>query len=281
MASSAGSGPNADERSRIAATGEAAESQPARSAEKADPGPGPSAGTDQPLPKSVELMWGLAPVGTRGPRRGLSLEQVVDATIELADEIGFDSLSMTKVAERLGFTAMSLYRYVDSKSTLVEIALDRIVGLPPDIPPGTPWRAALEQWAAAEYRIISRHSGWLSVRMSTPPLGPNNMAWLNAGLAALAETRLSEPMKLQLVMNLSLYVLGRARMAAEIEPENAESEGDWGIIERVLDPARFPALAAAVRAQAFEQDEQGWADLFFDNGLALLLDGYERFIESA
>lgn len=269
MPSSAGSGPDADERSRSVAAGETAE-----------PGNRLPAGARAPLPKSIELMWGLTPPGTRGPRRGLSLEQIVDVTIELADEIGFDALSMTKVAERLGFTAMSLYRYVDSKSTLVELVLDRVIGLPPEIPPGTPWRAALEQWAEAEYRIISRHSAWLSVRMSAPPLGPNNLAWLNAGLAALAQTRLAEPMKLQLVMNLSLYIVGRARLAAEIEPENEESDGDWGIIERVLDPERFPALAAAVRAQAFEQDEQGWADLFFDNGLALLLDGYERFIDS-
>ncbi|MGW0182374.1 TetR/AcrR family transcriptional regulator [Nocardia sp. NPDC003345] len=269
MPSSAGSGPDADERSRPAKTGDPVES-----------GPRPADAAQPPLPKSVELMWGLAPEGTRGPRRGMSLEQIVDVTIELADEIGFDSLSMTKVAERLGFTAMSLYRYVDSKSTLVELALDRVIGQPPEIPPGTPWRPALEQWAKAEYQMISRHSGWMSVPMSTPPLGPNNLAWLNAGLAILGQTRLPEAMKLQLVMNLSLYIIGRARMTAEIEPENEESEGDWGILERVLDPERFPALAAAVHAQAFEQDEQGWADLFFDNGLALLLDGYERFIES-
>ncbi|WP_280398559.1 TetR/AcrR family transcriptional regulator [Nocardia carnea] len=232
-----------------------------------------------PLSKAVELMWGLAPAATRGPRRGLSLEQIVDAAIELADEEGFDALSMNRLAERLGFTAMSLYRYVDSKATLLEIALDRVVGSPPEIPPGTPWRAALELWARAEFRTISKHSGWLHVRMSAPPLGPNNMAWLETGLAALGETRVPEPLKLQLVMNLSLYVIGRARLAEEIKAEDEESEGDWGIVDR-LDPERFPALITAVRAQAFEQDDQQWATLFFDTGLDLLLDGYERLIDS-
>lgn len=232
-----------------------------------------------PLSKAVELMWGLAPAATRGPRRGLSLERIVDTAIELADEEGFDALSMNRLAERLGFTAMSLYRYVDSKATLLEVALDRVVGGPPEIPPGTPWRAALEMWARAEYQVISRHTGWLHVRMSAPPLGPNNMAWLETGLAALGQTRIPEPLKLQLVMNLSLYVIGRARLAEEIKAEDEGSEGDWGIIDR-LNTDRYPALTAAVRAQAFEQDDQQWATLFFDTGLDLLLDGYERLIES-
>jgi AcrR family transcriptional regulator len=244
-------------------------------------GAGPwDAGADRPpLSRAIELMWGLAQAGTRGPRRGLSLEQIVDTAIELADEEGFEALSMTRVAERLGFTAMSLYRYVDSKATLLEVALDRVVGRPPEIPPGTPWREALELWARAEHQIISRHTGWLNVRMSAPPLGPNNMAWLEAGLAALGQTRVPEPLKLQLVMNLSLYVIGRARMAEEIKAAEEGSEGDWGIIDR-LDPGRFPALTAAVRSQAFEQDDQQWATLFFDTGLELLLDGYERLIAS-
>lgn len=238
------------------------------------------AGADgPPLSRAVELMWGLAPGGTRGPRRGLSLEQIVDTAIELVDEEGFEALSMNKLAERLGFTAMSLYRYVDSKATLLEVALDRMVGRPPEIPPGTPWREALEMWARAEYQVISRHTGWLQGRMSAPPLGPNNMAWLETGLAALGQTRIPEALKLQLVMNLSLYIIGRVRLAEEIKAEEEGAEGDWGIIDR-LDPDRFPALTAAVRAQAFEQDDQQWATLFFDNSLALLLDGYERLIAS-
>ncbi|MFI5715787.1 TetR/AcrR family transcriptional regulator [Nocardia sp. NPDC051750] len=239
-----------------------------------------TADTERPLPKSIELMWGLAPAGTRGPRRGLSLEQIVDAVIELADEEGFAALSMNKIAERLGFTAMSLYRYVDSKSTLVEIALDRVLGKPPEPAPGTPWRAVLHEWAWAEYRLIAKHAGWLSVRMTAPPLGPNNMAWLEAGLSALGQTRVPEPIKLQLVMNLTLFVIGRVRLVAEIDPGNPESDGDWDILERVIDPERFPAVTAAVRAQAFEQDEGAWEDLFFERSLGLLLDGYERLIES-
>lgn len=232
------------------------------------------------LPRSVELMWGLAAPGTRGPRRGLSVEQIVDAAIEVLDEEGFAALSMSRVAEKLGFTAMSLYRYVDSKTTLIELALDRVLGLPPDIPAGTPWRTALEQWAWAEYRLIIEHGGWLSVPTGAPPLGPNNLAWLNTGLAVLGSTRAPESVKLRLVVNLSLFVIGRARAISEIAPAEDSSAGDWAILERVLDAERFPALTTAMRAEAFESQESSWDDLFFGFGLDLLLDGYEQLIDS-
>src|SRR5690606_32089960 len=103
------------------------------------------------LPKAVALMWGLEQPGGRGPKRGLSLEQIIEAAIAIGDAEGFAALSMNRVARELGFTAMSLYRYVDSKATLMEMMLDHVIGLPPEIEPGTSWRAGLAQWARSEY----------------------------------------------------------------------------------------------------------------------------------
>lgn len=85
---------------------------------------------DDPLPQSVQLAWGLSDTGTRGPRRGLTLEQVLDAAIEVAGAEGLEALSMSRVAKQLGFTTMSLYRYVSNKDQLVELAWDRAIGSP-------------------------------------------------------------------------------------------------------------------------------------------------------
>ncbi|ONM47308.1 TetR/AcrR family transcriptional regulator [Nocardia donostiensis] len=235
---------------------------------------------DRRLSKTMELLWGLVPEGGRGPRRGMSLEQIVGAAIELVDEEGFAALSMSKVAQRLGFTAMSLYRYVDSKATLIALAMDRVIGQPPQIPEGTPWREGLEQWAWAEYHALLAHPGWLEVPLKTPPLGPGNVAWLESGLAILSRTAVPEPIKMQLVTNLSIYVIGRARAVGEIAAGDQEDAGDWELLGQVIDPQRHPALTAIVQAQAFEQDEQSWEQLFFGFGLDRLLDGYEQLITS-
>nr|WP_036496016.1 TetR/AcrR family transcriptional regulator [Nocardia sp. BMG111209] len=237
------------------------------------PGPG-----EVTLPKSVELLWGLGSAGSRGPRRGMSLDQIVDAAMAIADADGLAGLSMSRVAERLGFTTMSLYRYVDSKDTLLDLLSDRVVGTPPDIPPGTPWRDGLHRWAWAEFRALQAHSWWLDIPIATPPMGPNNMAWLNAGLTAVEGTNVPDQLKLQLVLNLSLYVIGRARF--QRDTRNAtEITGYPEILARVLDPQRFPALVRTLSARAFDDDNVDWADADFEFCLARLLDGYERFIE--
>lgn len=88
------------------------------------------------LPRAVELAWGLDQPGTRGPKKGLSLEQILDTAIELADAEGVTALSMGRVAKALGFTTMSLYRYVASKDELIELISDRVIGPPPVIPDG-------------------------------------------------------------------------------------------------------------------------------------------------
>ncbi|MQY31144.1 TetR/AcrR family transcriptional regulator [Nocardia aurantia] len=230
------------------------------------------------LPKSVELLWGLGSTGSRGPRRGMSLDQIVDAAMELADADGLAGLSMSRVAERLGFTTMSLYRYVDSKDTLLDLLSDRVVGLPPEIPPGTPWRDGLYRWAWAEFRMLQAHSWWLDIPISAPPMGPNNMAWLNTALTVLDGTSVPDPLKMQLVLNLSLYVIGRARFQRDTQtgPEVTDYPE---ILARVLDPDRFPVLVRTLGARAFDDDNVDWADADFEFCLARLLDGYERFID--
>ncbi|MFI6213231.1 TetR/AcrR family transcriptional regulator [Nocardia brasiliensis] len=232
------------------------------------------------LAKSFALLWGMDEQGTRGPKRGLSLDQVIDAAIQVADAEGVGALSMSRVAKHLGFTAMSLYRYVDSKDTLLALVSDRVLGQPPELPVGKGWRVGIEAWAWAEVEQIRRHPWFLSLPLATPPVGPCNMAWLDAGLATFADSAVPESTKLQLVMNVSLYVLGRLRVAREMGGDDEDNDEYPAMLSRVLDPQRFPALTRALAAQAFDEVDADWDDADFAFGLARLLDGYEQFIRS-
>ena len=84
-----------------------------------------------PLPPRLQLLWGLQERPRRGPKPGLSLERIVDAAIGLADAGGLAAVSMARVAAELGFTTMSLYRYVPTKDDLLELMVDAASGLPP------------------------------------------------------------------------------------------------------------------------------------------------------
>ena len=61
------------------------------------------------------------------PGRGLSLDRIVTATLELVDEQGIGAASMRAVASRLGVRSMSLYRYVQDRDELFDEVVERIV----------------------------------------------------------------------------------------------------------------------------------------------------------
>ena len=80
---------------------------------------------------TVELLWGERRVATRGPKRSMSLDQIADAALAVADAEGIEGASMQRVADDLGVTKMSLYRYVAGKSELVALTpLSRRAGCP-------------------------------------------------------------------------------------------------------------------------------------------------------
>ena len=80
--------------------------------------------TGQPrraLPPGLDLLWGRREPGRRGPKPGLSVDGIVAAAVRLADAEGLEAVSMARVAKELGFTTMSLYRYVTSKDELLQL----------------------------------------------------------------------------------------------------------------------------------------------------------------
>ena len=98
------------------------------------------------LPRAVMIAWGMEEAPQRGPSRGLSHEKIVAAGIDLADAEGLGAVTMQAVARSLGFTTMSLYRYVSSKDELLphgELAVISNSGHTPNMENPTEFDAAL------------------------------------------------------------------------------------------------------------------------------------------
>src|SRR6185437_7160180 len=161
---------------------------------------------DPQLPPSLELLWGLREPGSRGPRRGLTLARIVDAGIHVAQTEGVGALSMARIAKELGVGTMSLYRYVASKDELLTTMVDAGLGAPPPPAAGEDWRAGLTRWAVGVRAAYQANPWALRVPISGPPLGPNNVAWLDNALATMAGAPLTEQEKLSCVMLVSGFV---------------------------------------------------------------------------
>ena len=221
-----------------------------------------------PLPHALEILWDEPKAPSRS--RGLSRERIVAAAVELADIEGLAALSMARLADRLGCGTMSLYRHIANKDELVTFMLSTAPGPPPAPADLADWRGAMTDWAAGLWDIYHRHPWVLSAAAAGPPADPGQLAWLNAGLAALGGTGLSERDKLAAVMAVLHFVRG----AAAVNIEAAQVQGpDYPILlRRFVDAERFPALTAALEAGVFDAaDGDHLAD--FHSGLRQFLDG--------
>lgn len=170
----------------------------------------------RPLPPGLDLLWGRRERGRRGPRPGLSAEAIVEAAIRLADAVGLEAVSMARVAAELGFTTMSLYRYVESKEELLQAMFDMsALGSEHLVIEGEDWRTRLRNWALIQREMLDRHPWITQMPMAAPPVAPNSLHFVERGLAAMDDTGLPDADKIQVIGLISSYTLSEGRMAAD------------------------------------------------------------------
>jgi AcrR family transcriptional regulator len=235
------------------------------------------------LPRGVALAWGIAANPQRGPKRELSIERIVEAAVTIADAEGLAAVSMASVAASLGFTTMSLYRYVTSKDDLILLMQEFGIGLPSSaIVESTNWRAGLERWSRESLEHYEAHPWLVDIPILGSPNTPNNLAWMDAALALLRDT----PLPLDEQVGALLLVSGQTRFEATVMRGYAVSNRAMGLTDEERDLAdahiimnlvtaeQFPALHAAIQGGAFGPGE----DNPFEFGLSRVLDGIEHYI---
>ena len=218
--------------------------------------PEPAAEEKVQLPAGLDLLWGRRGQGKRGPRPGLSADAIVDAAIRLADAEGLEGVSMARVAAELGFTTMSLYRYVTSKEELLQLmwngSADGAEGL---VLEGDGWRARLRMWAIVQRDMIDLHPWITQMPMAAPPVAPNSLAFVERGLAAMDGTPLADADKLRFIGLISSFTLSEARMAndalraardaAAAAGDDAEPAPPWtydALLRELADEKTYPRL---------------------------------------
>lgn len=244
------------------------------------------------LPRGIALAWGVAANPQRGPKREISIERIVEAAVRIADQDGIDAVSMAAVAKALGYSSMSLYRYVSAKDDLLLLMQEDVTSLPPEWGHGTyvdsdaensdvRWRGRLEELYRAQVEIFIRHPWMLSLPSEGTPVTPNSSAWLEAGLAALAQT----PLTIEERLAVTLAVFGQSRwhgMVVSVDARAARSTGlspdelsarEHELFSVVIDEDQFPHVRQAVEEGLFLNTADP-----FQFGVARLLDGVEAYL---
>lgn len=252
--------------------------------------------------RTMELLWGRGEPATRGPKPALEVAAIVRTAIELADAEGLAAVSMRKIGERLGRSAMALYTYVPGKAELLDLMLDTVYGEQP-VPDAATlgWRTAAETLARETWEFYLRHPWVLQVSGSRPVLGPHEMRSYEGLLAIFDGVGLPAVEIARSANALAGFVRGAAKAVSDAraaEQATGISDDDWWaarsplLDEMVGDDweRSFPVSTRLSAEQAFEQLDRPDDSLpymvrdaydTFEFGLQRLLDGFASHIAAA
>jgi AcrR family transcriptional regulator len=240
------------------------------------------------LPGSVAAAWGVRERPHKGPKPALNLARIVEAAVRVADAEGLDAVSMGRVAAELGAAPMSLYRHLSGKEELLELMTDAAWGDPPATPAADEeWRTGLTRWTWAMRANARRHSWVARIALNSLPIMPHQVAWFENALACMAGTGLTEARKGSVIMLLAGYVRNIVATEVEIGAAVVASGLDmsaWmasysGMLRRLADPQRFPALRKFVEAGVFDVADGPDDEFIF--GLDRILDGIAALISTS
>ncbi len=114
------------------------------------------------------------------PRAGLTRTKVVDVAMTVADDVGFDRLSLAAIAERVGVRLPSLYKHVESLDSLRrEVTLRALEDLAAAVSPAVAGRSgeeALRALAGAYRDHGRRHPGRYAATVRAPRSGDERHA---------------------------------------------------------------------------------------------------------
>ncbi|MEV6772257.1 TetR family transcriptional regulator [Nocardia sp. NPDC051030] len=212
----------------------------------------------------------------------LTRAAIVDTAIALADEQGLDALSMRRIADRMGAGAMSLYRHVPNKDSLLAAMTDEVSrrNTYPD-PAGKnwTWRDRARIAAEVDWQLYQEHP-WVLFTFAVPRynFGEHSLivlSWLVEGFTELGvDTREATLMSLSVWSYISGVALQQvsARLLPKEDPETEEISGLRALLRGT--PA-FPTPPALAGLEGIGGADLLDPALLLETGLTALCDGFE------
>ena len=203
----------------------------------------------------------------------LSPDRVLAAAIELADGEGIAALTMRRLAEELGSSAMSAYYHVANKDDLLGRMVDRVVEEMDLADDAVDWKAALKRTATSANEVLKRHPWATALLLSGPTVSPARLRYMDAMLGCLRRAGFS-PEQTDLAYHaLDSHIMGFTLWLVGISA-GLEKLGPVSNVFDLFDASALPYLAE--HAQQHLRGRQPGEPSAFEFGLDLILEGLER-----
>jgi AcrR family transcriptional regulator len=177
----------------------------------------------------------------------LSREQVLDATLTLAEERGLEAVSMREVARRLGVTPMALYRHVGDKQALLDGLVERLLDELPEPDPALPPEKRLRALARALRETARRHPDAFLMLLRRPATTPASLRARERAYAALRDAGVPDELVPRVERLVSTFMLGFAASEAggrfaQHAPEVLDEDLAWaeGLLRAALESRTDP-----------------------------------------
>ena len=207
----------------------------------------------------------------RATRLPLSRGRILERAVQIADADGVDALTMRRLADDLGFEAMSLYRHVKNKNDVLDGILDVVLDEIESPGGAGEWDTAIRRSAVSVNDMLGRHA-WATDLLTSPGhIRPARLAYMNDLLGRLREAGFSADTTDTAYHALDAHIFGFALWLAShtgIPPEVVEK----AVREISLDG--YPHLAEHRDQHLAEGPHHDVSA--FEFGLDLILDGLRK-----
>jgi AcrR family transcriptional regulator len=201
----------------------------------------------------------------RRKRHPLTRERIVDVALGMARDLPLDDVSLHKVGAALDVSAMSLYRYVDSKADLLDAMGDAVLGeIEIPEPSGGDWRTDLRSLALAFRRALQAHPNVAQLVLTRRINAPGALPMFDAALAILARAGLPPADAVDYVRAAIAFEIG-----AQIQEHSLEHDAG-ATASTTIEAEAFPYVVdAAAHLQGMDHER------VFEQGLELVIAGIE------
>jgi AcrR family transcriptional regulator len=210
-------------------------------------------------------------------RTQLSRERVLATAVAFADRHGLEALSMRKLGDELGASAMSLYYYVPNKVSLLDGMVDIVFSEIEPPSADVDWKTAMRARAMSTREALRRHPWAIGEMEGRTSHGEANLRLHDAVLGCLRAAGFSIEMTVHAYSVQDAYIYGFALQERDMSSETtedfaAEAQRQMREYEAVL--ANYPHLVEVVGGHVAEAGYDYATEFLF--GLDLILDGLDR-----
>ena len=197
----------------------------------------------------------------------------MSAAVDLADREGLGALTMRRLGAELGVEAMSLYKHVRNKDSILDGIVELVIA-EIDIPSErTDWKEAMRRRAISARRVLCQHSWAIGLLEARGSRGPAVRRYLDAILGNLRSAGFSTENAAHAFWLLDCYVYGHVIQETSLRSSTAEetTESAASVAEQVSTNQYRHLVEMEERARQSEYS----IDREFEFGLELILDALD------